>query len=163
VRISDDAEPVLAGERVVDLEAEPVERRFPPVVVGDDEGKVADQVRGVLSQQPAFLERLHHQRDVALFEVAHAAVHELRASARRALAEVVLLQSRRRSRGCRIDSDADAGAPPPMTTMSQGSRAVRGARSCRSDAWLLPWRDPVPGALQRLVPLAAAPRAATRL
>ena len=49
-------------------------------------------MRSVLSKQAALLERFHHQRDVALFEVAHAAVHQFGAAAGGAFAEVVLFQ-----------------------------------------------------------------------
>src|SRR6185436_15056766 len=67
-----------------------------------------------LPEQSALLERLHHQRNVALFEVAHAAVHELGASARRALAEVVLLEEQDVVAAARgIDSDAHAGRAAP--------------------------------------------------
>jgi hypothetical protein len=37
----------------------------------------ADEMRRVLPQQSALLQRLHHERDVALLEIAHAAVHQL--------------------------------------------------------------------------------------
>ena len=104
------SEPVLAGQDVVDLQAQPVEGRLPPVVAGHDERQVADQVRSILSKQPALLERLHHQRDVALLEVAHAAVHELGAPARGALAEVVLFEEHDVVSAARgIHGDADTG------------------------------------------------------
>ena len=103
------AETVLPGQHVVDLESDPVERRFPPVVVGDDEGQVAHQVRRVLPQDAPFLQRLHHERDVALLEIAHAPVHQLRTATRRALAEVVLLEQQHlvAARGG-IDGDPDS-------------------------------------------------------
>ncbi len=64
-------------------------------------------MRRVLAQKAALLERLHHERDCALLEVAHAAVHEFRGPARRALAEVVLFDEQHvvAARG-RIDGDA---------------------------------------------------------
>ncbi len=49
-------------------------------------------MRRVLSKQAALLERFHDQGDIALFQVTDAAVHELGAAARRAFAEIVLLQ-----------------------------------------------------------------------
>ena len=67
-------------------------------------------MRRVLSKQSALLERFHDQRDVALLEIAHAAVHELGAAARRALAEVVLLEQQDVVAAAgRVDGDADAG------------------------------------------------------
>ena len=66
-------------------------------------------MRRVLAKQAAFLERLHHERDGALLEVADAAVHELRRTAGRALSEVVLLDEQHlvAARG-RVDGDAHA-------------------------------------------------------
>ena len=84
-------ESIAACQHVVHLEADAVERRFPPFVVRDDECEVCHQVRRVLTKEAAFLERLHHQRNGALLEIPHAAVHELRGTAGRALPEVVLL------------------------------------------------------------------------
>src|SRR5580692_7427719 len=46
-------------------------------------------VRRVLKQQPSFLERLHHQRDVALLQIADASVHQLGGAARCAFAKVL--------------------------------------------------------------------------
>ena len=104
------AEAVFAGEHLVELEADAVEGAFPPGVAGDDERRVRDEVRRVLAQEAALLQRLHHERDVALLEVAHAAVDELGRAAGGAFAEVVLLEQQRgvAARGG-IDRDADAG------------------------------------------------------
>src|SRR5208283_5082492 len=85
-------EAVLAGEQVVELETDTIEGSFPPVVVGHHEAQVADQVRGVLKKQSALLEGFHDERDVALFEVTHAAMHQLGAAAGGALAEIALLE-----------------------------------------------------------------------
>src|SRR4029453_2441063 len=104
------AEAVAPGEDVVDLEAEPVEGRLPPLVVGDDELQVAHDVGGVAEEEPALLESVEDEGDVPLLQVAHAAVDELGGPAGRALAEVVLLEehdgvaTRRRVHG-----DPDAG------------------------------------------------------
>ena len=83
---------IFAGEHVVDLHADAVERRFPPDIIGHDKGQIVDQMRGVLAENAAFLEGFHHQGDVALLEIAHAAVNELGGSAGGALAEIGLLQ-----------------------------------------------------------------------
>ena len=87
------AEPVLACQQVIELQADAVERRLPPVIARDDEGQVADQVRRVPPEEAALFQRLHHERDVALLEIAYAAVHELRAAAGGPFAEVMLLEA----------------------------------------------------------------------
>ena len=46
----------------------------------------------VLQQQPALLQRFHHQTDVALLQIAHAAMRQLGAAAGRTLAKIALLQ-----------------------------------------------------------------------
>ena len=109
-RISDGPKPYLPGEQVVELQAGAIERRLPPVVVRHHEAEIADQVRRVLQQQAALVQRLHHQPNVALLQVAHAAVHQLGAAAGRAFAEVALLQQQRGiSAAGRVDRDAGAG------------------------------------------------------
>ena len=106
------AEPVLAGKQVVELEADAIERRFPPGVVGNNEGEVVHQVRSVLAQQAALFQRRHDQRNVALFEIAHAAVHQLGAAAAGAFAEIVSLDKYDvEAARCSIDGDAHASGP----------------------------------------------------
>ena len=51
-----------------------------------------DQVRGVLQEQATLLQRFHYERDIALLQVAHAAVDQLGAAARGALAKIALFQ-----------------------------------------------------------------------
>ena len=82
------AQPQAAGEQVVDLEAEAVEGPLPVGIDGDDERQLAHQVRGVGEQSPALAQRLEHQADVALAQVAHAAVDQLGAARRGAAGEV---------------------------------------------------------------------------
>ena len=60
------AKPVLAGQQLIQLQAETVERSFPPVVVGHDESKIVHQVRCVLQKQSALLERFHDEPNIAL-------------------------------------------------------------------------------------------------
>ncbi len=84
-----------AREQVVDLQTDAVERPLPPLVARHDEGEVAGDVRGVGVQKAPLVERLHDEREVALLEVADAAVHELRAAARGRLGEVRLLEQER--------------------------------------------------------------------
>ncbi len=65
---------------------------------------------GVLEEQAALLERLHHQRYVALFQVTDAAVNQLGAAAGSSFAEVALLQQEHViPTGGAIDRHAGAG------------------------------------------------------
>jgi hypothetical protein len=57
----------------------------------DEEREHLDQVRGVAQQALAFVQRLVHQADVAVLEVAQPAVHQLGRLGRRARGEVVAL------------------------------------------------------------------------
>ena len=70
-------------------------------------------MRSVFEEQSPLLERLHHQGQVALLQVAHAAVDELRAPAGRAFAEIALLQQQHGvPASSRVECHADAcGAP----------------------------------------------------
>jgi hypothetical protein len=86
------AEAALPGQQAVRHQADAVERRLPPLVGRDDEGEGVDEVRCIRTEESTFLQRADHQRDVALLEIPHAAVNELGAAARGALAEVALFQ-----------------------------------------------------------------------
>ncbi len=107
------AEAEFSRQEVVDLHADAVERRLPPGVIGHDELEITNQVRRVGSQAPALRQRLHDERDIALLQVTHSPMDELRRTARRALAEIVSLQEHdavapRRS----VDRDSDTRRPP---------------------------------------------------
>ena len=66
---------------------------------------------GALRAQPlAFVQRLVHQADVAVLQVAQAAVHELRALRRRAGGEVVALDQR----GAQPTVAASRATPTPV-------------------------------------------------
>ena len=84
-------ESILAGQNVVHTHPDAVERSLPPLVVGHHEREVTDEVGCIAPQDPAFLERLHDQGNVALLQIAHAPVDQLRGTARGSLAEVALL------------------------------------------------------------------------
>lgn len=100
----------FAGEELIDFEADAIERAFPPGVTGDDEGEFADEVGGILAEEPAFFEGLHDEGDVALFEVANAPVDEFGAPAGGAFSEVVLFEEEGGvASGGGIEGDADAG------------------------------------------------------
>ncbi len=104
------AEAFLARQQVVEAESDAVKRRLPPVVAGHHERNVVHQVRRVAAQDAALTQRLEHQRDVALAQVADAAVNQLGGAARGALGEVALLEQQRAiaARGG-VDRDAEAG------------------------------------------------------
>jgi len=64
------------------------------VIAGHDEVQRVDKVRRVAQQQATLVQRLAHESDVALLQVAEAAVDELRASAGSPLGEIALLHQR---------------------------------------------------------------------
>ena len=104
------SEAVLAGEQLVEFQSQAVERRFPPIVVGHDESEIVDDVRSILQQQAALLERFHDEADIALFQVADAAVGQFGAATGGAFAEVALLEQQHIvAAGSSIDGDAYAG------------------------------------------------------
>ena len=74
-------------------------------------GEIVHEVRRILAQQAALLQRLHHQRDVALLQIAHAAVDQLGGAAGGRFAEVFALEQQHviAARG-RVDCDADTGS-----------------------------------------------------
>ncbi len=66
----------------------------------------------VLAEDAAFSQGLHNQRDVALLEIAYAAVDEFGAPARGALAEVVSLQQEGSIATCGgVEGNTHAGGP----------------------------------------------------
>ena len=104
------SESVAEGEHVIDFHADAVEGGFPPDIVRDDEGKIVNQVRGVVAENAALLEGFHDERDVALLEISDAAMNELGGSAGGALAEIALLkQADGISARSRVNGDADTG------------------------------------------------------
>ena len=82
------AQPSLARQRVIHLEADAVERRVQHFIGRHDKGQRLRQVRSVVQQGCALVQRLAHQRDIALGQIAHAAVHQLSSARRCALGKV---------------------------------------------------------------------------
>jgi hypothetical protein len=122
------AEVVLASEKVVDLHADAVEGGFPPGVVGDDEGEIVDEVRGVLEEQAALLEGFHDERDVALLEIADTAVDELGGATGGTFAEVLALDEKDvETAGAGIDSYASADGAAADDDDVPGVLALAGA------------------------------------
>jgi hypothetical protein len=70
-----------------------------------------DQVRGVVSQEAALVERFHDQWQVSLLEVPHTAVDKLGGAAGGSLAEIALFQEADGVAARRgVEGDADAGS-----------------------------------------------------
>jgi len=84
------AQAQLAGQLIVELHPDPVERTFPPMITGNDKGKIVHQMRCVAGQPAALAQSFEDERNVALFKVANAAVHELGRAAGGALGEIRL-------------------------------------------------------------------------
>ena len=82
------AEAVLAGQQVVQTQTDAVEGPFPPVIRRHDERQVMHQMRRVVPQDRALAQSLKHQRNIALLQITHAAVHKLGAATGCALAKV---------------------------------------------------------------------------
>lgn len=61
------------------------------MVAGDDEGEAVDEVGGIADEEAALAEGLEDEGDIALLEVADAAVDELGAAGGGAFGEVGLL------------------------------------------------------------------------
>ena len=104
------AQASLARQRVIHLQADAVERRLPQLVRGHDEGQRLRQVRRAVEDVHALVQRLAHQVDVALRQVAHAAVHPFRGARRGALGEIVRLHQHHAVAALRcVQRDAQAG------------------------------------------------------
>src|SRR6202044_2185925 len=73
------SESVFTGEQLIELQSETVEGSLPPIVVRYDEGEIVHQVGRVLKEEPPLFERLHDKADIALLQVTHATVRQLRA------------------------------------------------------------------------------------
>src|SRR5207244_11530402 len=72
--------------------------------------QLAAKVARVAQQPSALFQRFHDERDVPLFEVAHAAMDKLRTAAGCPFAEVALLQQQDVvAAGCGVDRRAHAG------------------------------------------------------
>jgi len=103
------AQAVLAGQRVVHLQAGAVERRIQQAVGRHHERQRLGQVRRVVQQRAALVQGFAHQGHIALGQVAHAAVHQLGGARGGALGEVVRLHQRHlEAAGRRIHGRAQA-------------------------------------------------------
>ncbi len=72
------------GEHVVDLEAHAVEGSLPPVVIGDHEGEIVHEMRGILKEDSSLAKGFQNQPHVSLLKIPDPAVDEFGAPARRA-------------------------------------------------------------------------------
>ena len=106
-------------------------------------GSTLDEMRGVLAQSLAFVQRLVDQPDLALLQVAQPTVDQLGALRRGARGEVVALDQRRAqpARGG-VEATPTPVIPPPTTSTSNGSslqslehrRAIERGSGHQSDA-----------------------------
>ena len=67
----------FACELVVQRQAQAIKRRFPPAVAGHDKGQGLGNMGRAVQHRGALAQGLAHQRNIALGQVAHAAVHQL--------------------------------------------------------------------------------------
>src|SRR5947209_2724364 len=86
------AKAIFTGEKLIQFQTKTIEWRFPPVVVGHDKSEVTHQMWRVLKQKATLFEGLHHQPNIALLQITHAAMCQLGAAAGSAFAEVPLLK-----------------------------------------------------------------------
>ena len=103
----------LGGHRVVHVQADAHRAlRVLPFKGGDEQLERAHQVRREVHEQRTLEQRLAHEAQVEVLEIAKAAVHELRGTARRAGGVVVALDERHAvpARGG-IQRHAGAGDP----------------------------------------------------
>ncbi len=120
------AKAVLHRQQVINLHADAVEGSLPPRVVRHDKRQVMHQVRRVLPQQAALLQRFHHQRHIALLQIANAAMHQLGGAAGGALAEIFALDKQCfvAARGC-VHRNAGTGRATADHQHIPGLRAPR--------------------------------------
>ena len=95
-------------EHVVEGQTAEIKKIIPIPVVRDHEGLVFHQMGGVRLHAAAFAQRFEHQHDVALLQVADAAVYELGTAARSAFRKVGFFEQRHAHAARRgIDGDAE--------------------------------------------------------
>ena len=85
------AQAVAAGQQVVHLEPDAIERHFPPLVGGHDECQRLRQMGRVVQEAGALVQRFRDQRNVALRQVAHPAMDQFGGSGRGACGKVTRL------------------------------------------------------------------------
>ena len=116
------------GHHVVEVEAHADHAVGPRAVEGgDDEGQRPDEVRREPDHELALEQRLAHEAQVEVLQVAQAAVDELARAARGAGGVVGLLDERDRvaARG-RVERDAGAGDPAAHDDHVEALGAQRG-------------------------------------
>ncbi len=87
---------LATGEHVVHLQSGTIEGQVQDAVGRHDEGQPLCHLRRIGQQRGALVQRLVHQADVALRQVAHAAVDQLRGARGGALGEVLSFQQQHR-------------------------------------------------------------------
>src|SRR5258706_486433 len=129
--------PVLAGEQVVQREAAAIEPFVEPAaaraVHRQHESERLDKVRSVAHQDGALVQRFADQPEVALREVAHAAVRELRRARRSPFGEVLGLDQRDREAARRgVERHAEPGGAAADDHQIPRRRLFETAREIRS-------------------------------
>src|SRR6185437_4373197 len=89
------AEGEAAGQHLINFEADPVVRDRGIAVQRHHEIHFVDKVRSVSQHRAALTQGVHDERQVELFQITHAAMHQLCAAAGCALCEVCPLQEHR--------------------------------------------------------------------
>ena len=81
-----------ARQSVVQLQTHAIKRLFPPRIRGHHKGQGLGDVRCVVQQCAALVQRFAHQGNVALRQIPHAPVHQLGRTRRGAFGKIVRLQ-----------------------------------------------------------------------
>ena len=68
------AKAVFAGEQFIHFEADAIKRPLPPSVTRHDAGEFMHEMRRVVAQASALLQRLHHEQKYFLLKITHAAM-----------------------------------------------------------------------------------------
>ncbi|HMP33955.1 MAG TPA: hypothetical protein PKC67_06345 [Kiritimatiellia bacterium] len=118
-----------AGDGVVEVQAAAVDDVVEGVAAGDDEFEGADEVRGGAEEPGAFAQRFMDEAEVALAQVPHAAVDQLRAARGGAGSEVGALDEGDRpaaARGIERAGKAGGTAADDQQVVRRGAGSHRG-------------------------------------
>ena len=79
-----------AGQEIVATQPDCIERLLPPAIIAYNETHVFHQMRRITPQATTLVQGLDYHRHIALLQIAHPAVNQLRTSARSGFSKVVL-------------------------------------------------------------------------
>src|SRR6266404_961588 len=80
----------LSGEPIVNSQTDCIKRNFPEAISRNHELERVYEVRGILQHQPSLMQGFPHQGDIALLQVANAAMSQFRRAARGSLCKICL-------------------------------------------------------------------------